>query len=265
MNTIRAVRSQIRIGRRSPWAYRGATLLSMLLLAAQIALYTVVWRAIYSGRSGTVAGADVDTTVAYVILGMTLASALNLWPGQSISERVREGLIGIDLLRPIGLLTQTLALQVGNVQANVPQALIGIGTGFALGGMEPAHDPGAAAGFVVSLVLAFAVSQLITLLMALSSFWTMEVGGTTMLFGVVRTFLSGAVIPLWFMPGWLRTIADVLPFQAATFTPLSIYFGRPPGGILAALGVQIAWVIVLFGICAWVWSRARSRVVVQGG
>jgi ABC-type uncharacterized transport system permease subunit len=131
--------------------------------------------------------------------------------------------------------------------------------------LVPAHDPGAAAAFALSLLLAFAVSQLITLLMALSSFWTLEVGGTVMVFGVVRTFLSGAVVPLWFMPGWLRTIAEALPFQAATYTPLSIYFGRPRGGLLTALGIQVAWVVVLFGICAWVWSRARHRVVVHGG
>jgi ABC-type uncharacterized transport system permease subunit len=81
----------------------------------------------------------------------------------------------------------------------------------------------------------------------------------------VRTFLSGAVIPLWFMPGWLQAIADFLPFQAATFTPLSIYFGRPSGGLAAALAVQLLWVLVLLGICAWVWSRAQRRVVVQGG
>jgi len=265
MTAIRAVYSQVRIGWRTPWAYRGPTLLTMMILAAQIALYTVVWRAIYRGHSGTVHGTSVDVAVAYVILGLTVASVLDLWPRQSIASRVREGLIGVALLRPIGLLTQTLATQVGNVAANVPQTVIGLGMGFALGGLLPAHDVGAGAAFVLSLVLAFAVSQLITLLMGLSSFWTLEVGGTTMLFGVVRTFLSGTVIPLWFMPGWLRTIADVLPFQAATFTPLSIYFGRPAGGLLAALGVQAGWVIVLFGLCSWVWSRAQRRVVIQGG
>ena len=47
-----------------------------------------------------------------------------------------------------------------------------------------------------------------------------------MAFAVVRTFLSGSVLPLWFMPGWLQAIAAALPFQAATYTPLAIYFGR---------------------------------------
>jgi viologen exporter family transport system permease protein len=117
----------------------------------------------------------------------------------------------------------------------------------------------------VSLLLAFGVSQLITLLMSLTSFWTMEVGGLTMAFAVVRTFMSGAVLPLWYMPGWLQIVAGALPFQASTYTPLAVYFGRPPGGLAVALGLQVLWIVVLGVLCVWLWSRARHRVVVQGG
>ncbi|MET1004334.1 MAG: hypothetical protein ABWX96_02230, partial [Propionibacteriaceae bacterium] len=105
MIALRAVRSQFRIGRLTPWAYRGSMLLSWILLAVQVALYTVVWRAIYRGQDQFVAGADVDTTVGYAVLALTVATVLNTWPGMSIESRVRDGLIGIDLMRPIGLLT----------------------------------------------------------------------------------------------------------------------------------------------------------------
>lgn len=240
-------------------------LLSWVVLAAQVALYTVVWRAIYRGNAAVVAGADVDVTVGYAVLGLSVANVFNVWPGMSIQSRVRDGLIGIDLLRPIGLLTQVLAVQTGYVVAALPRVAVGLGTGLVVGGLAPAANVTAAACFAASLVLAFCVAQLITLLMSLTSFWTLEVGGLGMMFEVVRGFLSGAVLPLWFMPGWLRTVAEVLPFQAATYTPLAIYFGRPPGGMAAALGVQGLWVVVLGGLCAWVWSRAKQRVVVQGG
>jgi viologen exporter family transport system permease protein len=239
--------------------------LSFVVLAAQVALYAVVWRAIYRGQSAVVAGADVDTTVGYAVLGLTVAAVLNVWPGQSIEGRVRDGLIGVDLLRPIGLLTQVLSVQAGYVVAALPAAVVGLGTGLLVGGLAPAASAASAAGFAVSLVLAFWVSQLITLTMSLTSFWTMEVGGLGMVFEVVRGFLSGAVLPLWFMPDWLRLVAAVLPFQAATYTPLAIYFGRPPGGLVAALGVQVLWVGALGGVCALMWSRAKRRVVVQGG
>lgn len=253
------------MGRLTPWMYRASTLLSLVVLAIQVALYAVVWRAIYGGRSGSVAGVDVDTTVGYAVLGITIAGVLNVWPGTSIQGRVRDGLIGVDLTRPIGLLTQSLAVQTGYVIAGSPTVLVGLGTGLLVGGLAAPSGVAAVAGFAVSLVLAFGVSQLITLLMSLASFWTLEVGGIGMMFAVVRMFMSGAILPLWFMPGWLRGIAEVLPFQAAAYTPLATYFGRPPGGLAAALGVQALWVLVLGGLCALVWSRAKRRVVVQGG
>lgn len=249
----------------TPWAYRGSMVLYFVVLAVQVALYAVVWRAIYRGHAAFVAGADVDTTVGYAVLGLTVANVLNVWPGMSIESRVREGLIGVDLMRPIGLLTQVLAVQTGYVVAALPGVVVGLGTGLLVGGLAPPVSIAAAASFGASLLLAFCVSQLITLLMSLSSFWTLEIGGLGMMFEVVRGFLSGSVLPLWFMPGWLRTIAEVLPFQAATYTPLAIYFGRPPGGLGVALGVQVLWVVVLGAMCAWVWSRAKHRVVVQGG
>lgn len=265
MTAARAVLGLIRVGRLTPWMYRASTLLSLVVLAVQVGLYTVVWRAIYGGHTGAIAGADVDTAVGYAVLGLTVASVLDTWPGMSIEGRVRDGLIGIDLTRPIGLLTQSLAVQTGYVVARLPAAVVGLGTGLVIGGLAHPAGVAAAAGFALSLVLAFCVSQLITLLMSLSSFWTLEVSGLSMVFEVVRTFMSGAVLPLWFMPGWLRALAEAMPFQAATYTPLAIYFGRPPGGMAAALGVQTAWVLVLGGLCMWVWSRAEHRVVVQGG
>ena len=265
MTASRAVVGLIRVGRLIPWMYRASTLLSLVVLAIQVALYAVVWRAIYRGHAGMVAGADVKTAVGYAVLGITVASVLNVWPGMSIEGRVRDGLIGVDLTRPIGLLTQSLAVQTGYVIAGLPAVLVGLGTGLVVGGLAGPSGVAAAAGFAVSLVLAFCVSQLITLLMSLASFWTLEVGGIGMMFAVVRTFMSGAILPLWFMPGWLRGVAEVLPFQAAGYTPLATYFGRPPGGLAAALGVQVLWVLVLGGLCAGVWSRAKRRVVVQGG
>lgn len=265
MTATRSALSLVRVGRLSPWMYRSSSLLALGLLAIQVALYTVVWRAIYADHAGTVAGADVETAVGYAVLGLTMARVLDLWPGMSIESRVRSGLVGVDLTRPIGLLTQSLAVQTGSVIAQLPAVVVGLATGLVVRGLAAPTSAAAGAAFVVSLALAFGVAQLITLLMSLSSFWTLQVGGLGMMFAVVRTFMSGAILPLWFMPDWLRVIAEALPFQAAAYTPLAVYFGRPPGGLVAALGVQALWVLILGSLCAWVWSRAKLRVVVQGG
>jgi len=265
MSGARQLLSLVRVGWALEWAYRRAAVLWLIGLAIQVALFTVVWRAIYHDRAGTVAGTDVSTAVGYVVLGLAVSGLFNTYPGESIEQRVREGLIGVDLLRPLGLLTQCLAQQTGRVIGALPSLVFTLGTGLLLRGLAAPASTAAVAGFAVSLALAFLVSQLITLLMSLSSFWTLEVGGLNMIFGVLRMFMSGALVPLWFMPGWLQAVANALPFQAATYTPLAIYFGRAPGGLAVALGVQLLWVGLLALFCALVWGRARSRVVVQGG
>jgi viologen exporter family transport system permease protein len=67
-------------------------------------------------------------------------------------------------------------------------------------------------------------------------------------------------------PGPVRIIADVLPFQATTYTPVAIYVGRVHGATaLGALGVQALWIVLLIYSSWAMWQRALHRVVVQGG
>lgn len=264
MNRARGWTGLARTGCRVPWAYRADALTGLVSMAARIVLFTLVWRAIYRGQH-SVAGVDERTAVAYAILAQVTNAVVNPWPGESIASRVRQGLIGIDLLRPYSLVEQTIVGQLGRAAARLPEAVVGLVVGLALGGLIAPPDVGAALVFPLSLAFAVAVGQLLTFLVSMLAFWTLEIGGPLMVYGMVSTFLAGGLVPLWLMPGWLRFLAEWLPFQAATFTPVAIYTGRPPGGLLAALSVQALWIAVLCGLCGWVWARARYRVVVQGG
>jgi ABC-2 type transport system permease protein len=115
-------------------------------------------------------------------------------------------------------------------------------------------------------VLAFAVSVSMWLLVGLSGFWLMQIQGMRGLVAMASSFLAGSMIPVWFMPGPLRTLVEWLPFQSINFLPASIWVGQATGGeIWRALGVQAVWVVVLGLLAAWVWSRAQRRIVVQGG
>jgi ABC-2 type transport system permease protein len=49
------------------------------------------------------------------------------------------------------------------------------------------------------------------------AFWTLEPQGIMLVYRMAGQFLSGALVPLWFMPSWLRGIAQWLPFQGMTF------------------------------------------------
>lgn len=79
-------------------------------------------------------------------------------------------------------------------------------------------------------------------------------------------FLSGAVIPLPFLPDGVRTIVELLPFASMQNVPFRIYSGDLSGAAMErSLMLQLIWLAALVIIGCFMESRALKRVVIQGG
>jgi len=78
--------------------------------------------------------------------------------------------------------------------------------------------------------------------------------------------LSGKVIPLWLFPKKIQTMIGFLPFQYVYQTPLSIYIGQvQPDEAAVSMLIQFVWIVLFTALLCFGWSRARKRVLVQGG
>ncbi|MGA5469184.1 ABC transporter permease [Streptomyces arboris] len=262
---VRAHLACARMEFRAALTYRTAYLSSFAMMLLQIWLLTVVWKALYDGRA-EVDGLSLTTMTAYATLTTLQYQLVSPWRSSPVDQRVREGKVAVDLLRPVGFPGQMLAGQLGWASAAVPVLLVALPFALLIGaGQAPAS---AAAGFAypVALIGALLVNQLLGLLLGMVSFWTLEVSGALMAYRFVAQFFSGALVPLWFMPGPVRVAAEWLPFQATAYTPAAVYLGQvEEAGIVAALGVQLAWIAALGALTTFVWSRARHRVMSQGG
>jgi ABC-type uncharacterized transport system permease subunit len=246
-------------------AYRGALAIELLIMLLRVFLLKMVWTAVYGGRA-SVEGLDLDTVVAY----LTLANIQNwfIFPGLApmIADQVRDGQIAVELARPLPYLRRLLAQQLGQSAALVPFVVIVLPVALIVGGLRPPASPLAGLLYLVSAVLAYGVVTATGLLLGLLAFWTVEIGAFQTIRYFVAQFFGGVLVPLWFFPDWLRALAGVLPFQAETFIPLSIYFGQASGLAAAqGLAVQLAWLVALYALGAALWRRAIRRVVVQGG
>ncbi|MBA3379063.1 MAG: ABC-2 family transporter protein, partial [Chloroflexia bacterium] len=77
---------------------------------------------------------------------------------------------------------------------------------------------------------------------------------------------AGTMVPLWFYPDGLRTLANVLPFQFLAFFPAATWMGELSGPEIGRnLALGLAWATALLGSCWWLWSRIVRRLVIQGG
>jgi len=119
---------------------------------------------------------------------------------------------------------------------------------------------------VPSLLAGYVISMLMTLMLGMLAFWTLQIDGLTMLYILFGQFFAGALVPIPFFPPVLRLLAEVLPFQSTTYLPVAIYVGRVHGnGALHALALQLLWVVILALAANLMWRRSLHRVVVQGG
>lgn len=248
------------------FAYRNTMVLLLGVSIVQIFILRKVWSALYTARPGVLAIA-LDDLVAYLTLANLIAWS---FPTHTVTrylrERIREGSVVFDLVRPVGFVPQLVAQMVGALGGALVIIVIALPVVAFAGSLAAPAGPRAAGLFLVSLACAYGIAGLLAVLLAMVAFWTLEIDGLTMLYVLVSSFLSGALVPVSVFPDGLRAIVAWLPFQATTYVPASIYVGAIEGGAaLRAIALQFVWLVVLGLAAALVWHRAVRRVVVQGG
>lgn len=247
------------------YMYRVNVMVSIMLAGVQIYLLTLVWRAAYGGR-GAVDGVSLPQMLTYLTIANLQLLYLQNDLAMYLQTRVREGQIGFDIARPVSFLQQLIAMAVGQFIGAMPLLVVGIPVAFVFGELHPPATMVAGAGYVASLLVGWVVAVELNLLVGAIAFWTLESTGFMMMYRLISTFATGALIPFWFMPGAFAVFFRALPFQSMASIPVSIYIGNPAfGSITAGLAMQLGWAVVLGVGVRLVWRMALDHTVVQGG
>ena len=239
-------------------------------VALRVYLFYALWSSLYAGN-GPKEGFTLADMITYATLGLLLGQLYGVNGAYVIREKIREGNIAIDLMRPISVPLYVFADTVGQTAFALlqmgPALILAIG----LLALNHAHiglpsSPLDALAFVVSVGLGFVVNFFLDLMMATITFWTMEIFGFQLMVQFITTLLSGQIVPLQFFPESVRQIALNSPFAAIASAPLSIYVGRYHGAELwAVLGLQALWAAIFAAAALLLWQVGERRVVVQGG
>lgn len=250
---------------RSVLVYRVDLAIAIVSQIVQVLVLAVVWTTVY-GVDQSVQNIDRMEAVGYAVLASCVQTVLMPWNFSSLADRVRGGQVGIDMIRPLGLISQCIMRNIGAMCARLPVAIVGVAVAAAIGALVLPADRGSAALFLVSMTLGAMIAVLLNLLVSFIVFWSLETSGYMMLYRLGSGLASGALIPLWFMPDWLAESLEWLPFQAQVFAPLSIYLGHVSGArVWLIVCVQIAWIAASAFALRIAWGRAVHKVVVLGG
>jgi len=261
-----ALRHVARLRTAAMFAYRNTMLLFLGVSIVQIFMLKKVWGALYAARPGVLSIPLADLIVYLTIANLIVWSFPTHTVSRYLRERIREGSVVFDLVRPVGFVPQLVAQLVGTLGGALLIIVIALPVVALAGSLSLPAGAQAAGMFAVSLLCAYGIAGLLSMMLSMVAFWTLEIDGLTMLYVLVASFLSGALVPVAVFPGALRTVVEWLPFQATTYVPASIYVGSLAGSeAWRAIGLQLAWVVILGLAAALMWRRAMRRVVVQGG
>ncbi len=218
--------------------------------------------------AGDFGGYTEGSIGAYVWLSQGLLGALQfMGPPLDLSDRVRNGDIAIDFLRPVDIQLGYLAGDIGRAACTilprgVPSVLIGVLTF----GLAMPTTPGPYLLGTVSVLLAVALSFLCLFVVALIGFWVIETRGIRVVYQICGTFLAGLFVPVHMFPLWLRTIAQATPFPSILQAPIDVLSGRTTGtAAVGVLAVQVFWVLLVGLAGRLLLAAGRRKLEVQGG
>ena len=235
----------------------GSVLLRVYLLRS-------LWTALYRQNAPPV-NIPLHAMITYATVALMMSLVLEVDGTRAIREKIREGTIATDFMKPIVLPAYFFSDGFG---ATLFQALLIVPS--VLLALFLVHidvpPPAALLAFAISFALGYAVNFLLNFLMNLVAFWTLETFSVQLMIRWASDLLGGQLLPLDFFPGPLGKIVEVLPFAAIYSTPLRIYIGElQPSQWFGAMAVQATWIVVFGTAAAVFWRVAERRVVVQGG
>ena len=244
--------------------YRVEVFTNLGSLVLRVYLLRQLWVALYA-QNAAPAGIPLHAMITYATVALLMSLVLEIDGTRAIREKVREGTIATDLMKPIVLpfyffsdgfgqtlfgallIVPALALALFLVRIDVP-------------------SPATLAAFALSFAIGYCVNFFLNFLMNTVAFWTMETFAIQLMIRWASDLLGGQILPLDFFPGVLGKIVENLPFAAIYSTPLRIYIGElPPAAWPAALLSQACWLALFAIVGSVVWRAAERRVVAQGG
>ncbi len=258
--------TEMRIAIAQQFQYRVGNYFYMIGMIAEPVIYLVVWSTVAEQQGGSVAGYDAGQFAAYYIV-WTLVRNMNIvFTPYGWEERIREGQLSGQLLRPVHPIHWDLGYFAGwkvvVIVLWLPIALVLS----LLFHPTATITPLGVGVFLVAIWGAYLIRSLNQSTLGMVTFWTTRVGPVFDIYFTAELLLSGRLVPLALMPAWVQQLAAVLPFQSTFGFPIEALVGNlSPAELLGGLAVQALWIAIGALALRQAFAFAVRRYAAVGG
>lgn len=243
------------------WDALGRAVFIILIMFIFVQLWSVVYE---SQGTAEIAGLTLADTIWYFLIAEMIELG-KFRHDQRISEEVKDGSIAYTLIRPYNYLAYHFFNGLG-------ETLVKVGLIFLLGFpivMIYVGLPNLTLSGLIPFVLVFFLALLLDFFMASSigllAFVVEDTFPFRLIYQKLIFILGGLLIPLDFLPAWLRRIARLLPFSQVTYAPAKLFVAFEWQLFWGTLALQLFWIGIMGALLFFQYRWATRRLAVNGG
>lgn len=231
-----------------------------------------LWKAVFNSSANQYfLGFTLNDMVVYLFITTLTAHIASSSATDLIAEEVKNGSFSMRMIKPVNFDLSLLFSELGGIIVIFVVAFVPIITGVEIFKFFNSEVYTFSIVNLLLLLFSTALSYLLNFYLGLCigafAFFLKNLWGFIILKDSIISFLSGAIIPIAFIP-WksVRIVFEILPFSSLSYTPVMIYMGKySPSEIIIKILLQIFWVIVFIIFSKLIFKSAFKHLTVQGG
>jgi len=260
---LRATPALLRIGLAETVAYRAEFLVWMLTTTMPLVMLGL-WTSV--AHEAPFRGFAERDFLAYYLGMLIVRNLTGSWVVWQINEEIRSGTLSMRLLRPlhpfIGYATTHISAMPLRALLALPITVVILLTSARDVLADTAFDY---LLFVVSILGAWVLTFAVLVVIGAIAFWIQRSFGIFDVYLGVLSILSGYLVPIALLPGWLQSIAEHSPFRYMLSLPVEILISRVEGLEAAGLvGLQWVYASGAVAIAFAVWTAGVRRFEAYG-
>ena len=251
------------------WQYNLAYRMDLLVifLASLISLISIyyLWNNIFQNQSEIFGYTKKHLVTYYILVGYLIAALNGFVP---VAKEIRSGKLSNYLTQPINYLLhhywQVLSTAIFTLIIGLPIVILI----FFIFQEHLILITGIKSYLLLIFVSlgAINISFLFYLLISFLEFWILYSDeGFVYMTDIVISFFAGALIPLSFLPSYIQSVGNFLPFKYTTYFIIDTFLGRLSNiEIFIGFIMQLLWILILFLLVSTVWSIGLKKYQAVG-
>ncbi len=254
------------IGIKEHMVYPSAIWAKLFSKIIYLYLQFSIWTALFFSHSQINPLINREDTLKYIIAATIISAFIECNTIEWINAQIQTGNIIMELIRPIDFRKMIFSRHLGDSVVKIVFYCIPLSMLAIVAIRKPLLCQEQILYGFLSIILAYCIQFLYSLIIGLLAFWLIATWPLNMLLGAIYKLLSGAWIPITMFPDLLYKINFFLPFRAIYAILVTIMTSKMnTQNIWKDIRTQLIWIIFLFVITEIIWQIGKRKLIVQGG